>query len=52
MYSEEVISPSNPMALRLSASLMVGIVRIHRQQAHYTYSESGTAFRGEETCMY
>lgn len=36
-YSEEVMSPRNPMALRLSANLMIGIVRIHSQQTHYTY---------------
>lgn len=37
VYSEEVMSPRNPMALRLSANLMIGIVRIHSQQTHYTY---------------
>ena len=37
------MSPSNPMALRLSANLMVGIVRIHRQQTHYTYSRHPTS---------
>lgn len=36
-YSEEVMSPRNAMALRLSANLMIGIVRIHSQQTHYTY---------------
>ena len=40
MCSEDVISPRHPMALRLSANLMVGIVRVHSQQTHYIYSES------------
>ena len=31
------MSPRNPMALRLSANLMVGIARIHSQQTHYIY---------------
>ena len=35
--SEEVISPRQPMALRLSANLMIGILRVYRQQTHYIY---------------
>ena len=31
------MSPRNAMALRLSANLMVGIVRVHSQQTHYIY---------------
>ena len=30
------------MALRLSASLMVGIIRIHSQQTHYIYGTIDT----------
>ena len=35
--SEEVLSLRQPMALRLSANLMIGILRVYRQQTHYIY---------------
>lgn len=31
-YSERIIEPEEPMALRLSASLMLGVARIYGQQ--------------------
>ena len=38
--SEEILFPRHPMALRLSSCLMVGILRVYRQQTHYVYGES------------
>ena len=38
-YSEILISPEVPLSLCLSSRLMLGIVRIHQRQAHFTLSK-------------
>ena len=37
--SEFVQHPDQPMALRVSSRLLVGITRVHQKQAHYVYGE-------------
>lgn len=37
--SEFVQHPDQPLALRVSSRLLVGITRVHQKQAHYVYGE-------------
>ena len=36
-FSQDIIKPNAPLALRLSALLMVGVIRVHLKQTHYVY---------------
>lgn len=38
-FSQDIINPYAPLALRLSALLMVGVIRVHLKQTHYVYSK-------------
>eukprot|EP00731_Ephydatia_muelleri_P020639 Em0013g366a len=42
---QDIIKPNAPLALRLSALLMVGVIRVHLKQTHYVYLDAKDAWK-------